>query len=257
MSKHKEYIVHNAEEISRIRQAAQAAALVRETLPSLVTPGMSTKQVDDIAGRLIADTGGVSAFLGYRGYPGQICISVNDEVVHGIGRDDYILQENDLVSLDIGVKLNGGIGDNATTFILGEPDSDVARLLKYTQKALDNAIDKAVKGNFIKDISSAIARTAKQGGLGVVREYVGHGCGIALHEPPEVPNFVSGYKGPRLRPGMVLAIEPMFNLGSYKVKTDKDRWTVRTRDGKKSAHFEHMVLITNNKPEVLTWQKMS
>ncbi len=257
MAKHKEYIVHNAEEIARIRQAAQAAAMVREAMPDLVTPGMSTKQVDDIAGRLIADTGGVSAFLGYRGYPGQICISVNDEVVHGIGRDDYILQENDLVSLDIGVKLNGGIGDNAITFVLGEPDSEVARLLKYTRKALDNAIDKAVKGNFIKDISSAIARTAKQGGLGVVKEYVGHGCGIALHEPPEVPNFVSGFKGPRLRPGMVLAIEPMFNLGTYKVKTDKDRWTVRTRDGKKSAHFEHMVLITNNKPEVLTWQKMS
>lgn len=256
MAGKKHYIIHTEEEIEKIRLAAIAAATVREQLPPLVVPGMSTKQVDELAGKLIAATGGKSAFLGYRGYPGQICISINDEVVHGIGRSDVILQENDLVSLDIGVKLSGGIGDNATTFVLGEPDNDTARLLKYTEKSLYNAIEKAVKGNFIKDISSAVARTAKQARLGVVREYVGHGCGIALHEPPEVPNFVSSFRGPQLRPGMVLAIEPMFNLGTYKVMTDNDKWTVRTRDGKKSAHFEHMVLITNNKPEVLTWQKM-
>ena len=256
MAAKKNYIIHNDEELDRIRAAARAAATVRELLPPLIKPGMSTKQVDDLAGQLIADTGGVSAFLGYHGYPGQICISINDEVVHGIGRSTVILQENDLVSLDIGVKLNGGIGDNATSFVLGEPDNDVARLLHYTEKALENAINKAVKGNFIKDISNVIARTAKQAQLGVVREYVGHGCGIALHEPPEVPNFVSSFRGPQLRPGMVLAIEPMFNLGTHKVRTDNDRWTVRTRDGSKSAHFEHMVLITNNKPEILTWQKM-
>jgi methionyl aminopeptidase len=256
MSKNKHYIIHTEEEIKKIRVAAAAAGLVRTQLPKMVTIGMSTKQVDQLAGQLIAATGGKSAFLGYRGFPGQICISINDEVVHGIGREDVILQENDLISVDIGVKLDGGIGDNATSFFLGKIDNDIARLLKYTEKALHNAIAKAVKGNFINDISNAIERTAKQGGLGIVREYVGHGCGIALHEPPEVPNFTSGFRGPQLRPGMVLAIEPMFNIGTYKVKTDKDKWTVRTRDGKKSAHFEHMVLITDNKPEVLTWQKM-
>ena len=256
MARDKNYIIHTEEEIAKIRVAAQAAATVRLQLPKLVTPGMSTKQVDDLAGHLIAATGGKSAFLGYRGYPGQICISINDEVVHGIGRNDVILQDDDLISVDIGVKLDGGIGDNATTFYLGKLDNDITRLLRYTEKALQNAISRAVKGNFVHDISAAIERTAKQGGLGIVREYVGHGCGIALHEPPEVPNFTSGHRGPMLRPGMVLAIEPMFNLGTYKVKTDKDKWTVRSRDGKKSAHFEHMVLITNNKPEVLTWQKM-
>lgn len=253
----RDYVIHTAEEIKSIRKAAAAAASVRDQLPNMVTPGMTTKAVDEIAGSLISATGGKSAFLGYRGFPGQICISVNDEIVHGIGRPEKILQPGDIVSVDIGVELESGIGDTAKTFIVGgEADASVQKLLKYTELSLMAGIEKAVCGKFIKDISAAIEKVAKKAGLGIVREYVGHGCGTKLHEPPEIPNFVCGFRGPRLRPGMVLAIEPMLNLGTHKVETDPDQWTVRTRDGSWSAHFEHMVLITENKPEILTWQKM-
>jgi methionyl aminopeptidase len=252
----KDFIVHTEDEIKRIRKAAQLTAGVREQLPQLARPGMSTYDLDQIAGQLIADTGGKSAFLGYRGFPANICISVNDEVVHGIGRPDHILQPDDIVSVDIGVEVDGACGDTATTFSLSQsPSEDTVRLLKYTEAALMEGISKAIAGNYIRDISAAVEKVAKKAKLGVVREYVGHGCGIKLHEPPEVPNFVCSYRGPRLRPGMVLAIEPMLNLGSYKVYTEADHWTVRTLDGKKSAHFEHMILITDNEPEILTWPK--
>ncbi|MCP3968184.1 MAG: type I methionyl aminopeptidase [Lentisphaerae bacterium] len=250
----KDYVIHTEEEIPRIRYAAQTTAYVRDQLKQLARAGMSTFELDQLAGKLIADTGGNSAFLGYRGFPGNVCISVNDEVVHGIGRPDRILDENDIVSIDIGVEIDGGIGDTAVTFPLKENiDKDTERLLKFTEKSLMTGITKAVKGNFIRDISAAVEKVAKKADLSVVREYVGHGCGIQLHEPPEVPNFVCSYRGPRLRPGMILAIEPMLNLGTYKVFTESDHWTVRTLDGRLSAHFEHMVLITDNEPEILTW----
>ncbi|MHB9139814.1 MAG: type I methionyl aminopeptidase [Victivallaceae bacterium] len=250
-------VIHTPQEIVSIRAAAAAAAYVREQLRNLIRPGMSTKEVDMLAERLIAQTGGRSAFLGYRGYPGQICISVNDEVVHGIGRPDRIIQPEDIVSIDIGVELNGGIGDTAVTLAL-RPDVPprTRELLEYTELALKAGIEKARNGNYIKDISAAIQRVADKAKLGIVREYVGHGCGVKLHEPPEVPNFVCVYRGPKLVPGMVLAIEPMLNLGTYKVYTEPDHWTVRTADGKLSAHFEHMVLITEREPEILTCQKM-
>lgn len=252
-----DYVIHTPQEITGIRAAGAAAAYVREQLRNLIRPGMSTGDVDMLAERLIAQTGGKSAFLGYRGYPGHICISVNDEVVHGIGRPDRIIRAEDIVSIDIGVELNGGVGDTAVTLAMQAAIPPRTReLLEYTELALKAGIEKARMGNYIKDISAAIQRVADKAKLGIVREYVGHGCGVKLHEPPEVPNFVCVYRGPKLVPGMVLAIEPMLNLGTYKVYTEPDHWTVRTCDGKLSAHFEHMVLITEREPEILTCQKM-
>ncbi len=253
----KDYVIHSSEELKSIRRAAQAAAVVRDRLPKMVQPGMTTLAVNELAGRIIAELGGQCAFLGYHGFPANICVSVNDEVVHGIGSVNRILDENDIVSVDIGVTLDGGIGDTATTFTLNEQCSgEISHLLKYTHKALLKGIEQAVVGNHVRDISAAIEKVARKAGLGIVREYVGHGCGIKLHEPPEVPNFVCAHRGPKLRPGMVLAIEPMLSLGNGRVLTEKDHWTVRTIDGSWSAHFEHMVLITEKKPEILTWPKM-
>ena len=250
------YVIHTGEEIPKIRYAAQLTAGVRDQIKELARPGMSTYELDRIAGTLIGDTGGTSAFLGYNGFPGNVCISVNDEVVHGIGRPDRILCETDIVSIDVGINYDGGIGDTAVTFTFCDDiQEDVKRLLEHTEKSLYAGIAKAKTGNRVRDISKAVEKAAKAARLGVVREYVGHGCGTKLHEPPEVPNFVCSQRGPKLRPGMILAIEPMLNLGTYKVFTEADRWTVRTVDGTLSAHFEHMVLITENEPEILTWPK--
>ena len=257
MRRKKDRVINSPADVAGIRLAARAAAEVREKLPGMVRPGMTTKQIDDLAEMLIAMTGGKSAFLGYRGYPGQICISINDEVVHGIGSPKRVVASGDVLSLDIGVELNGYIGDNATTMLVGNvaPSDDVKRLLDGTREALENGIRSALSGNRVRDISAAVEKTAKRHKLGIVREYVGHACGKKLHEPPEIPNYAVRDRGPKLEPGMVLAIEPMLNLGSKDVKTDADKWTVRTRDGSISAHFEHMVLVTENKPEILTWLK--
>ncbi len=250
-------VIHTASEIAAIRRAAALTAQVREQLIVLARPGMSTGEFDMLAGRLIRETGGTSAFFNYFGYPGQICISLDDEVVHGIGRPDRYLTEDSVISIDMGVAIDGGIGDTAITFCLNpNPPADVKRLLTATQQALMAGIKAARNGNHVRDISSAIAKIAAQEKLGIVRDYVGHGCGTKLHEPPEIPNFVTGSPGAKLVPGMVLAIEPMFNLGSGQVKVDRsDGWTVRTADGKLSAHFEHTILITENEPEILTWPK--
>ncbi len=255
----KQGIIHSEKAIAGIKKAAQAAAFVREQLPRLVMPGMSTKHIDEFAAKLIADTGGKSAFLGYCGYPGQICISVNEEVVHGIGSLDNFINEGDIISIDVGVNLNGYIGDNAKTFVVGDENSASKRikeLLRVTEEAAIAGCRAAFANKHISDVSRAIEKCAISAKLGVVREYVGHGCGVQLHEPPEVPNYTTGFKGAKLRPGMVLAVEPMFNLGTEKVITQPDGWTVKTKDGKWSAHFEHMVLITDTEPEILTWLKM-
>jgi len=250
-------VIHTLEEIVRIRRAAQLTAGVRDEVARLATAGMTTKELDDLAGSLIAATGGESAFLGYAGYPGNICISVNDEVVHGIGRPDRVLLPTDIVSIDLGVRIDGACGDTAVTFGLGAPLPPATQnLLEATSRALAAGIAAALPGNFIRDISAAVEEVGRRAHVGIVRDYVGHGCGIKLHEPPEVPNFTSSMRGPKLEPGMVLAIEPMFNQGTHKVTTDRsDQWTVRTGDGLPSAHFEHMVLITEKEPEILTWPK--
>ena len=253
----RKFIIHTLEEIDGIRKASQAAATVKNKLAEMIRPGMTTFEIDELGGILIASQGGVSAFKGYRGYPGVLCISLNDEVVHGIGSKNRLVQIGDIVSIDIGVKFNGYIGDNATTVCVGGIANDsVARLMEGTKKSLEEGIKAALPGNNIRDISMAVEKTAKKYSLSIVREYVGHGCGVELHEPPEIPNYTSRDKGPLLRAGMVLAIEPMLNLGRRNVKTDADGWTVRTRDGSLSAHYEHMVLITDSNPEILTWQKM-
>ncbi len=252
-----EFIAHTDSEIQGIRRAAQAAGAALDQICSVARPGMSTKELDDMAGAIIKSLGGKCAFFNYRGYPANICISVNDEVVHGIGRPDRFLLKDDVVSLDVGVDIDGFIGDNARTVYLGDnPPPHVRNLLEQTELALMEGIKAAKCGNYIHDISAAIEAVGKRAGLGIVREYVGHGCGAKLHEPPEVPNFTSRHRGPRLVPGMVLAIEPMFNLGTHKVFMEPDNWTVRTCDGRVSAHFEHMALILENRTEVLTCLKM-
>ncbi len=250
-------IIHTPEEIARIRRAALLTASVRDDLAAMARPGMTTFDLDRLAGELITRTGGTSAFKNYCGFPGNICISVNDVVIHGIGREDVVISEKDIVSIDVGVKFDGAIGDTALTFGFTDQPADVKNLMEGTQEALMAGIAAARCGAFVHEISAAVEKCARRHKLGIVREYVGHGCGIQLHEPPQVPNYTGSGKGPRLEPGMVLCIEPMLTIGSESVKLDrKDGWTVRTRDGKWSAHYEHMILITENEPEILTWQKM-
>ena len=250
-------IIHTPEELTRIRRAALITATVRDELAAQARPGMTTLELDRLAGALISRTGGTSAFKNYCGFPGNICISVNDEVIHGIGRDDLVIGENDIVSIDVGVRFDGAIGDTALTIAFKEQSADVKRLMNGTQEALAAGIAAARCGAFVHDISAAVERCARRNKLSIVREFVGHGCGLELHEPPQVPNYTGSGRGPRLEPGMVLCIEPMLNLGTDSVRVDRtDNWTVRTRDGKWSAHYEHMILITDNEPEILTWQKM-
>ncbi|MBE6404531.1 MAG: type I methionyl aminopeptidase [Lentisphaerae bacterium] len=249
----RDFVIHTPEEIIRIKEAAKRAAIARDKIAEYVRPGVSTKELDMIAGEIIASLGGRCAFLNYHGYPGNICISVNDEVVHGIPSMTRIIKEGDIVSLDVGVEYEGGIGDTARTVYVGqEPPEDIKRLLTATEESLEAGLKAAKVDNSVRSISAAIEAVARKYSVAVVRDFVGHGCGTKLHEPPEVPNYVTLRKGPVLQPGMVLAIEPMFNLGTFKVFVRGDGWTVCTKDGKMSAHFEHMVLITNEQPEVLT-----
>lgn len=251
------YIIHTEDEIKRIRVAAHAAALAREEIASQVRAGMSTKELDMIAAAVIRSLGGKPAFLGYCGYPGTICISVNDEVVHGIARNDRFILKGDIVTVDVGVIIDGAYGDTAKTVYVPEDDGmpmpeDIQRLLDATRLSLDAGIAAAKNGAYMQDVSRAVENIANHNKLGVVREYVGHGCGTHLHEPPEVPNFATSSRGVKLVPGMVLCIEPMLNLGSRRIIVESDNWTVRTADGKWSAHFEHMVLINEGSTEVLT-----
>ena len=248
--------IKSPREIEAMRRAGRITAQARALAGSMVAPGVTTHEIDTAVRRFIESHGAKPSFLGYGGYPGSACISVNDEVVHGIGTPDRILLDTDIVSIDVGIELDGGIGDTALTFGFGELTPDLKRLLHGTKEALMAGIKQAKRGNCIRDISQAVESTAKKHRLGVVREYVGHGCGVKLHEPPEVPNFVGFGRGALLVPGMVICIEPMLNLGTHKVTTDShDHWTVRTRDGACAAHFEHMVLITENESEILTWPK--
>ena len=250
------YIIHTPEEIIRIRRAAQASGWLRDQLAAVARPGMSTWELDQAAGALIRETGGKSAFLNYCGYPGNVCISINDEVVHGIGVPDRIIHDDDLVSIDVGVMIDGAVGDTALTFTFAPMTDEKRNLMEGTREALNAGIRAAKCGGTISHISHAVEQVAKRRKLGVVADYVGHGCGIKLHEPPEVPNFTGRGRGAPLLPGMVICIEPMFTSGDWHVVLDRrDHWTARTRDGSLSAHFEHQILITDNEPEILTWQK--
>jgi len=252
MSK-RNYVIHTERELVGIRKAAQLARRILEDVCSYVRPGLSTLQVDQYARDLFAQHQSESAFYRYRDFPGYICLSVNDEIVHGIGRADRIIRVGDIVSVDVGTRKDGYIGDNAKTICLGPATGTTATLLQATEQSLMAGIAAAVAGNTVYDISTAIDKVIQTAGFSAVRDFVGHGCGVELHEPPEVPNYPNRKSRERLRPGMVLAIEPMVNIGTHRFTIDADNWTVRTADGNLSAHFEHMVLITENQPEILTW----
>jgi methionyl aminopeptidase len=238
-------------EIAKMRAAGRAAAIVLDRLAKMVAPGITTGEIDRAAGELMAELGCRSAFLGYRGFPGQTCISVNEEVVHGIGGRRR-LNYGDLVKIDTGVILDGWIGDTATSVPCGAVDPETERLCTATRRILESAIPFAVAGRRLGELSNHIEAEALRQGLGVVREFVGHGVGRKLHEEPQIHNFGRKTSGPRLKAGMTLAIEPMINLGGEGVRILEDGWTVVTEDGKPSAHFEHTVLVTENEPEVLT-----
>ncbi|MEI6344664.1 MAG: type I methionyl aminopeptidase [Verrucomicrobiota bacterium] len=243
--------IKTSAEIEKMRASGRAAATILARLSGLVQPGFTTGEIDAKAAEWMAELGCRSAFLGYRNFPGQTCLSVNEEVVHGIGGSRR-LEYGDIIKIDVGVVLNGWIGDTATTVFCGVVNPETERLCLATKKILDSAIPYAVAGRRLGDLSHHIESEALREGFSVVREFVGHGVGRRLHEEPQIPNYGRRGSGPKLKPGMTLAIEPMINLGEEGVRILEDGWTVVTSDGKPSAHFEHTVLITENEPEVLT-----
>ena len=252
--------IKNKDGVARMREACAIASTVLYKLKELVRPGVTTYDLDQAGKELIAQHGARSACYGYqigsRRYPAYTCISVNEEVVHGIGSLKRALRDGDIVSLDVVVWYNGYIGDNALTVPVGQVATDKDRLLRVTEEALRIGIAQAQVGNRIGDISNAIQTYVEANGCSVVRDMVGHGVGIAMHEEPQIPNFGKKGKGELIKPGMTLAIEPMVNLGGYRTRTLGDGWTVVTVDGSASAHFEHTVLTTDRGPEVLTIPRM-
>ncbi|MCU0857109.1 MAG: type I methionyl aminopeptidase [Pontiellaceae bacterium] len=244
-------IIKKAPELDAMRRVNRITAQVRDDLAALVRPGITTLDLDTAAFELIRRHGGVSAFYGYRGFPGQICVSINEEVVHGIPCK-RVIREGDIVSIDTGISLGGFIGDTAITVAVGKVDDEKRRLLEVTRAALEAGVAKAVSGNHLGDISHAIQTVVEAAGFSVVREFVGHGIGRDMHEEPQIPNFGKPGRGPKLKPGMTLAIEPMVNMGGSKVKVLQDDWTAVTCDGSLSAHFEHTVAVGISAPEILT-----
>ena len=239
-----------------MRPAGWVAGKVLDEIAAFIQPGLTTRQIDNFAAERIRSYGAKSAFLGYRKFPCHTCLSVNDEVVHGIASERE-LKLGDIVSVDVGVLHQGFIGDTARTVAVGGCGVAAQRLLDVTEQSLSLGIAQAKPGNRVLDISLAVQRYVEANGFGVVREFVGHGVGRSMHEEPQVPNFDEGRKhSPKLKPGMTIAIEPMVNAGRPEVKILKDGWTVVTQDGSLSAHFEHTVLITDGEPEILTCAKM-
>lgn len=245
-------IIKTADEILLMREANLIVAETLMMLGEVIQPGMSTWELDNLAEELCVNRKGKPAFKGYRGFPGSLCVSVNEEVVHGIPSRKKKLKKGDIVSIDFGVLFRGYYGDSAITVPVGMIAEDVQKLLDTTKKSLEKGIEQAVVGNRISDISKAIQDCIESGGFSVVRQFVGHGIGTKLHEAPEIPNFHQGERTLRLLPGMVLAIEPMVNMGTHKVKVLRDGWTVITTDKKPSAHFEHSIAVTENGPLILS-----
>jgi len=249
--------IKNSEAIKRMRESCAIAATILARLKEQVRPGITTYDLDQIGRDLIASFGARSAPYGYthgsgRPYPAYTCLSVNEEVVHGIGSLKRILRDGDIISVDVTIEYNGYIGDNAVTVPVGAIAPRTAELLQVTEEALALGIKQAVSGNRIGDISCAVQTFVEAHGFSIVREMVGHGVGRAMHEEPQIPNFGRRNSGEKIKPGMTLAIEPMVNLGGYQVRTLSDGWTVVTTDGSPSAHFEHTVLTTDSGPEILT-----
>jgi len=245
-------ILKSGADLEAMRAAGVVAGKVLNDIIAFIKPGVTTNQVDGFAAQQIRIYGGKSAFLGYRKYPCHTCISVNEEVVHGLANERE-LRFGDIVSVDVGVNYKGFIGDNARTVAVGGCGVLAQQLMDVTERALGLGIAAAVSGNRVTDISRAIQEYVEGNGFSVVREFVGHGVGRTMHEEPQIPNFVDRKMDHKLRPGMTIAIEPMVNAGSADVKILKDGWTVVTRDGSLSAHFEHTVLVTEGDPEILTW----
>ena len=244
-------VLKSKRELDFMREAgkisAQALALVGEHIKE----GVTTKELDEIARQFIVKCGAQPSFLGYSGYPATICASVNDEVVHGIP-SNRILKSGDIISIDLGAKYKGYHGDNAKTYAVGVISSEAKRLIDVTEQSFYAGMKAFKEGNRLTSISAAVQETAEGAGFSVVRELVGHGIGQQLHEEPNVPNFVTGSRGPKLRVGMVLCIEPMINMGARQTVTQQDGWTVRTKDGSLSSHYEHTLALTDNGPEILT-----
>ena len=243
--------IKNERELNVMRKACKITAAARALAGEMVRPGVSTQQIDKAVHDYIVAQGAKPSFLGYHGYPASVCISVNNTVIHGIP-GGYVLQEGDIVSIDVGAYYEGFHGDCAATFPCGAISTQALKLIDVTKESFFEGIRMATRGHRVSDISHAIQKHVESNGFSVVRSFVGHGVGAQLHEEPEVPNFGQPGRGPRLLPGMTLAIEPMVNTGVYDVRVLKDGWTTVTADGKLSAHYENTVLITDGEPEILT-----
>ena len=244
--------IKSAREIELMTEAGRILAIVHEEMEKALHPGMTTLEIDRIGEEVIRSYGCTPSFLNYNGYPASICVSVNDEIVHGIPTNKRILKEGDIVGLDAGVIYKGYHSDAARTHGIGEISKEASELIKITKESFFEGIKYAKEGNHLFEISAAIGRYAEERGYGVVRDLCGHGIGTKLHEAPEIPNYGMGRKGMKLRAGMTLAIEPMINVGDYRVRWLDDDWTVVTRDGSLSAHYENTVLITEDEPKLLT-----
>ncbi len=245
-------VLKTAREIAIMEEACKISAGALKAAGEAVEPGVTTEEIDRIAEAYIRSHGAVPNFKGYNGYPATACISINNEVIHGIPSKKRVIKAGDIVSIDLGAKFEGYHGDNASTFAAGDISSDAKRLLEVTEQSLYRGISAALAGNRIGDISNAVQSFVEENGYSVVRDYVGHGIGTNLHEAPEVPNYGRAKHGIRLVPGMTLAIEPMVNVGAFGVNVMPDGWTVLTKDGSLSAHFEHTVLITADGPKIMT-----
>lgn len=245
-------ILKSLQEIEKIRKACLIVADVLDAVRGMVKPGCTTQSLDDFSERFIRSAGAEPAFKGYRGYPKTLCTSVNNEVVHGIPSKDVVLKQGDIVSVDVGAIVDGFYGDAAITIPVGTITPEAERLMRVTEESLLRGIDQARSGNRLYDISHAVQGYAEANGYSVVREFVGHGIGRSLHEDPQIPNFGAAGQGPRLKPGMVLAIEPMVNVGGSTTVIQKDNWTAVTADGSLSAHFEHTIAIMPDGPWILT-----
>lgn len=245
-------VLKTSRELSLMKEACRISAGALKVAGEAVKPGISTWEIDRIAYDYIKSQGAEPNFLGLYGFPATACISINDEVIHGIPSKTRILKAGDIVSIDLGAKIGGYNGDNAATFACGDVSDEAKRLMDTTRESLYKAIEMAVPGGKLGDVSNAVQRYCEERGYGVVREYTGHGIGKALHEDPSVPNYGTAGRGVRLLPGMTIAIEPMINQGTARIKVLPDGWTVKTTDGKLSAHFEHTVAITKDGPVILT-----
>ncbi|MEC9485224.1 MAG: type I methionyl aminopeptidase [Candidatus Izemoplasma sp.] len=244
--------IKSPREIDIMREAGKIVALAHEAVSKMIQPGISTLEIDQVVEQVVRDHGATPSFKGYGGFPGSACTSVNEQVVHGIPNKQVILQEGDIISVDIGAYYKGYHGDSAWTYAVGDISDEAKRLMDVTKASLFKGLEQAKAGNRLSDISHAIQTYAERHGYSVVREFVGHGLGKELHEDPQIPNFGLPGKGTLLKPGMTFAIEPMINMGRKEVKVLKDNWTAVTIDGSLSAHYEHSIVITEDKPILLT-----